>query len=338
MCYQNTYIYILVLGEESAYCSALTNHLVELPALCGALPPSSLDPWAHAALSAVHAVYGRAHADVPAVPAGPCGPKKTQENPVGVCPDNQKPKVAQGIVVKTCSVIQLMKTFSYIQDIFTLKVLQHIDTTDILTFAWFMCPRIHQQEVRINYECVITRLIYQVRCIMAVNGYKQTDKDKNILILAFLWGGGYKMYMKIVIKFWSVVTSLCVNGLWPVPVVSDAPSLSWLCPPPTDASCGRSLSLFLCLWALNVSLLQTQKRHFQTRHIQLQNITVSMTTMSYRAAVPHLLQLSDYDDVFYLFSFPPFCGEISLSLLSAVGAWLQVIHLHRPCNLKYVTL
>lgn len=42
---------------------------------------------------------------------------------------------------------------------------------------------------------------------------------------------------------------------------------------------------------------------------------------------PHLLQQSDCGDAFCLFSSPPFCGVICLSLLFAVEAWLLVIRL-----------
>lgn len=44
----------------------------------------------------------------------------------------------------------------------------------------------------------------------------------------------------------------------------------------------------------------------------------------------HLLRQSDCDGVVYLFSSPPFCGEICLFLLFAVEAWLLVIHLPPP--------
>lgn len=56
------------------------------------------------------------------------------------------------------------------------------------------------------------------------------------------------------------------------------------------------------------------------------------------AVLPHLLQQSDYDDVFYLFSSPPFCGEICLFLLLAEEAWLLVIHLPLPCKNLMKTL
>lgn len=44
-----------------------------------------------------------------------------------------------------------------------------------------------------------------------------------------------------------MLTSLCVNELWPVPFVSAFPSLAWLCLLPTDASCAHFPALFLCL-------------------------------------------------------------------------------------------
>lgn len=78
-------------------------HLAEHLALCVAPQPSSPDPSTLVALSAVHAISDPAHADVQVVPAGPCGPKKTQENPIEVCPDNQK---ANLVIVQWC--IQLV--------------------------------------------------------------------------------------------------------------------------------------------------------------------------------------------------------------------------------------
>lgn len=80
-----------------------TDHLVEHLALCVAPQPSSPDPSTLVALSAVHATSDPVHAGAQAVPTGPCGPKKTQENPIEVCPDNQK---ANLVIVWWC--IQFM--------------------------------------------------------------------------------------------------------------------------------------------------------------------------------------------------------------------------------------
>lgn len=67
-----------------------TDHLVEHLALCGAPQLSSPDPSTLVVLSAVRATSDHVHAGAQAVLTGPCGPKKTQEIPIEVCPDNQK--------------------------------------------------------------------------------------------------------------------------------------------------------------------------------------------------------------------------------------------------------
>lgn len=69
---------------------SFTDLLYEQLALYVAPHPSSPDPLTLVALSAVHATFGPFPAGAQAVPADPCGPKKTQENPIEVCPDNQK--------------------------------------------------------------------------------------------------------------------------------------------------------------------------------------------------------------------------------------------------------
>lgn len=84
---------------------------VEHLALCVAPLPFSHDPLTLVALSAVRATFGLVRVDARAVPDGPCGPKKTQENPIEVCPDNQK---ANLVIVWLC-LLWVVKTYSNIQ-------------------------------------------------------------------------------------------------------------------------------------------------------------------------------------------------------------------------------
>lgn len=88
-----------------------THLLAEHLALCVSPQPSSHDPSAPVALSAARAAFDPVRAGAQAVPAGPCGPKKTQENPIEVCPDNQK---ASLVIVWLC-LLWIVKTYSNIQ-------------------------------------------------------------------------------------------------------------------------------------------------------------------------------------------------------------------------------
>lgn len=70
--------------------ACVSDLLGEQLALCAAPRPSAPGPSTLVALSVARATFCHARAGARAVRDDPCGPKKTQENPIEVCPDNQK--------------------------------------------------------------------------------------------------------------------------------------------------------------------------------------------------------------------------------------------------------